>query len=180
MRLRPIALLLLVAALAGALLASGCGAEEEEEEVGREGEPFEVGELVYNIQITRFLNPDSQEDATYLEGAPPLGPGQQYLAVFMTVENEGEEANVVPDPLKVVDTRGTIYEQLNIDNPFALIPGTPVEPDEQLPLSETAAANGPIKGAMALFILDEESIENRPLELEIPGPGEVGHVELDI
>ena len=29
----------------------------------------------YNVQITRFLNPASPEDAAYLEGAPPLEQG---------------------------------------------------------------------------------------------------------
>ena len=40
-----------------------------------EGEPLELGELDYNVQITRFLNPDDAEDAEYLVGQPPRRPG---------------------------------------------------------------------------------------------------------
>ena len=46
---------------------------------------------------------------------------------------------------------------------------------------DTPAAGGPIKGSMILYLIDEEAAENRPLELEIPGPdGEAGRIELDI
>ena len=63
-RIPSIALSLLAAILvAGALGA--CGSEEEETQVA-EGEPLELGGLSYNVQLTRFLNPDDAEDAEYL------------------------------------------------------------------------------------------------------------------
>jgi len=31
-----------------------------------------------------------------------------------------------------------------------------------------------------LFLIDQSSTENRPLELEIPGSGETGRIELDL
>ena len=40
-----------------------------------EGEPLELGDLQYNVQLTRFLNPDDTEDAEYLVGQPPPTPG---------------------------------------------------------------------------------------------------------
>lgn len=178
MRRRLATLLLLAAALLALPALAGCG-EEEHLEV-REGEPLELGELGFNVQITRFLNPDQPDDMNYLDGAPPLSEGEQYLGVFMQVANDGEESNVVPYPLKIIDTRGQIYEQLELENAFSLDPGTPVLPDEVLPEAGSAAADGPIKGSMVLFAIEETATENRPLELEVPGAGGTGVVELDI
>lgn len=179
MRARPASFPLLALSLLALLGLGGCGVSGEETEVN-EGEPLELGDLSFNVQITRFLNPSSTEDSAYLEGAPELAQGQQFLAVFMQVDNEGESPNVVPYPIKIIDTRGNVYVQAKVDNDFALVPGTPVEPDESLPGPETAARNGPIQGSMILFPIPESATENRPLQLEVPGPGEVGKIELDL
>ena len=179
MRPRFLIFPLLVLALIGlAGMASGCGEEETAE--AKEGEPLELGDVAFNIQITRQLNPFSSEDAAYLKGAPELAPGEEYLGVFMQVTNEGEEAAVVPEPFRVIDTRGTIYDQVPLENEWALISGTPIEPDQTVPGPETAAKNGPIEGSLILFAISEAANENRPLVLEIPGPDEVGEIVLDI
>jgi hypothetical protein len=176
---RPTTLVLLLLALAALVsFAAGCGKEEETDVA--EGESLELGDMEFTVQITRFLNPSSPEDSAYLEGAPALEHGMQYLAVFMKVSNEGDEPTVVPQPFKIVDTRGTIYRQIPVDNGFALEPGADIEPGQAVPGAETAAANGPIKGSMILFMLEEDATENRPLQLEVPGPSGVGSVELDL
>jgi hypothetical protein len=176
-RFRALAALLAVSALA--LPIAGCGEEEPETDVP-EGEPLELGEMHYDVQISRFLNPDAPDDAEYLEGAPPLEAGQQYFGVFMEIKNEGDEAGVVPSPFKIVDTRGNVFVQDELDNPFALDPGAPVEPDEVVPTPESPAASGPIEGALVLFSLEETAVEDRPLKLEVPGPDGVGEIELDL
>jgi hypothetical protein len=179
MRRRLLILPLLVLALVGfAALASGCGEEETNE--AKEGEPLELGDVAYNIQITRELNRFATDDAAYLEGAPELEPNFEYLGVFMQVINEGDEAAVVPDPFKIIDTRGTIYEQVPLENEWALEPGAPIEPGETIPGPETVAKNGPVQGSLILFAIDEEANENRPLILEIPGPDGVGEIVLDL
>ncbi|MCB0876554.1 MAG: hypothetical protein R2718_01725 [Solirubrobacterales bacterium] len=179
MRRRLLIIPLLVLALFGfAIAASGCGDEPTAE--AKEGEPLELGDLEYNIQITRELNRFSPEDAAYLEGAPRLRPNQEYLGVFMQVTNAGDEAAVVPDPFRIVDTRGRIYDQVRLDNEWALKPGTPVLPDETVPGPETVAKNGPVEGSLILFAIDQAANENRPLVLEVPGPDEVGEIVLDL
>lgn len=175
----PLRILVTLAALVALLAATGCGEEEPETDVP-EGEPLELGELAFDVQITRFLNPDSPDDSSYLVGAPPLGEGEQYLAVFMEIDNDGTEPNVVPYPFKIIDTRGTVYLQEEVDNPFALIAGTEIPPEDSVPGPETPAANGPIEGSMILFPILEEAIENRPLKLEVPGPTGQGEIELDL
>ncbi|MFI5123593.1 MAG: hypothetical protein ACHQJ5_11930, partial [Vicinamibacteria bacterium] len=76
-RVAAIALLVLASLVFGATL-SACGADEPTAEAA-EGEPIEIAGLSYNVQITRFLNPDDTEDAEYLVGQPPDPPGTAYL-----------------------------------------------------------------------------------------------------
>ncbi len=170
--------LLLLALLTFGVIAAGCGEEAETEVM--EGEPLELGDLHYNVQITRFLNPSSEEDSAYLEGAPPLVGEQQYLGVFMQIDNVGDEEAVVPFPFRIIDTRGEIYTQDRVDNDFALVPDTPIPPDGTVPGLETVARTGPIEGSMILFRIDEAATENRPLKLEVRNGDEVGEVELDL
>lgn len=184
-----------LAAVAVVAVPGGCGPEEELEVV--EGEPLELGDLRYNVQITRFLNPGDQEDQAYLTGQERPPSERAYLGVFLTIENEGSEAVEIADEFRVVDTEGNEYEPIPSESPFALrLPGRSgttgeqgaadvqpitVEPDGEIPEPDTTPAYGPIGGAMLLFQVDERVTENRPLELEIPGEsGETGLVELDI
>ncbi len=179
MRRRLLILPLLALALIGfGLAASGCGEEETAE--AKEGEALVLGDLGYSIQITRELNRFSPEDAAYLEGAPPLRPNQEYLGVFMQVTNQGDQAAVVPNPFRIVDTRGTIYNQVPLRNDWALVGGTPILPGDTTPGPETPARNGPVEGSLILFAIDEGANENRPLVLQIPGPDEVGEIVLDL
>lgn len=172
---------MLLAALAVALLAvAGCGAEEEEGHAV-EGEPLELGELGYNVQITRLLNPSSVDDRDYLEGAEELPPGQEYLAVFMRIRNEGEQTERVPLTFEIHTSREETFGLTPITNPFSMPLGAEIPPEGQIPEIDSPAASGPIKGAMLLFAVDEEATDDRPLELEIPGPdGEPGFIELDL
>lgn len=166
--------------LAAVLVVPACGEEEEELDV-IEGEPVELGELLYNVQITRFLNPSDPEDMAYLRGQPGAPADQEYLAVFMTIDNEGSSAADVPEDFTIRDTRDNIYRPLDSESVYALRLGAPLDPGEEVPAPDTPAASGPINGAMVLFLVDRAVTENRPIELEIPsGSGEQARVELDI
>lgn len=173
-------LVLLVLALLSLGALAACGDEEQELHT-EEGAPLELGELRYNVQITRFLNPDAVEDVGYLKGLVRPPRGQDYLAVFIRIENEGEEAERIPFTFPIVTSRGEEFEALEIENPFALEPGSEIPAGGQLPEIDSPAASGPIKGSMLLYLIDESATENRPLELEIAGPdGEDGSIALDI
>jgi hypothetical protein len=178
---RRLSTITLLAALAASLVAlGGCGAEEEEFH-SVEGEPLELGELLYNVQITRFLNPDSIPDSEYLEGAEPLAEGEQYLAVFVRITNEGEEIEQVPEGFEIETSRDETFEAMEIENAFAMPLGAEIPGEGQIPEVDTPAASGPIKGSMILFAVPEDATEDRPFELLIEGPeGEPGVVELDL
>lgn len=177
-RIRRLAMLAAVACSAAVLAA--CGIDEDDLHV-EEGQSLHLGDLVYSVELTRFLNPAEIEDAAYLEGQKPPPNDSDYLAVFMQVENEGESAEGLPSDLTVHDARGNVYRPLETDSLFALELGTEIPGHTQLPLADSPAASGPIQGAFVLFLVDAGISENRPLELEIPADvGKPGIVELDI
>jgi len=179
-RKRALAVALSLAAL---LVAAGCGEEEHKSEVV-EGEPIELGEVEYNVQITRFLNPSDPEDGEYLEGqqVPPPKPADSYLAVFIDVENKGDEEATLPAAadLHVVDTTGENYPPLTPTNVFMLDLGGKIGAGEELPEPDTAAASGATEGLIILFLVPAGIGANRPLELEIGAGGEEAKIELDI
>ncbi len=181
MRRKLSSILLLCLAFAAIGVIAGCGEESSSLEAV-EGEALEVGPLSYNVQITRALNPSSADDAAYLEGLEPAPPGKQYLAVFMRIINDTDMEQRVPSDFEIHNSREVIYEPLEVDNPFALQVGAAtVAPDGEIPAPNTPAASGPIKGLMLLFLVEQADTDNRPLELEIPGPdGGTGRIELDI
>ena len=99
----------------------------------------------------------------------------------MTIENEGDSSEQLPDEMTVVDTRDNTYEPLESESVYALDLGATLEGGDELPAPDTPAATGPINGAMVLFLVNRSVTENRPIELEIPSStGEEARVELDI
>jgi hypothetical protein len=179
MRRLPAVLFCLLAVIAAPLALGACGEEEPETEVV-EGEPLELGELSYNIQITRFLNPDDNEDAEYLVGQPPQEPGTEYLGVFMVVENHSDELQPSAAEFIVHDTLANQYEPLESESPYALDIGTDVPAEGQLPLPDTTAQSGPNQGSLLIFSVEDSVSENRPLKLEIGSVEGTGEVILDI
>jgi hypothetical protein len=179
MRRRLLPLACLVLALAATVALAACGEEEELEVV--EGEALELGDLSYIVQLTRPLNLDDREDADYLVGQREPGADQQYLGVFLRIENEGDSAAAIPEEFEIRDTRDRSYAPVESESPHALELGGTIEPEGVVPVPDTTAAYGPIRGAMILFLIDRASAEDRPIELEVPGEaGETGLVELDI
>lgn len=179
MRSRLAIVLGLGAACALAIATSGCGPDAVEAE-GLEGEPVAVGELQYNIQMTRFLNPDDDEDAEYLVGQPPAPEGKAYLGVFLVIENPTDELQQSATGYTVIDTLDKQYEPIETESPYALDIGAGVPGDEQLPLPDTTPYAGFNKGSLLVFEVDQDVSENRPLRLEIESGGESGEVTLDI
>jgi len=163
-------------ALAGGLVA--CGEEELTEVV--EGEPIELAGLDYNVQITRFLNPDDAEDAQYLVGQPPPPSGSEYLGVFMVIANHEEEGRPSATNYVVRDTLEQEYELRPSESPYALEIGGDVPAEGELPLPNTAARNGPNQASLLIFEVSDDVSENRPLKLEIQTFAGVGEVILDI
>jgi len=173
-----------IAAAAAILLGvafAGCDTAPENANQVTEGQGMKLGDLLYNVQITRILNPSDKEDEAYLVGQKEPTPDQYYLAVFMRIDNEGSSAAQVAKDFKIIDTVGDTFDPIPSKSLFALRLGATIGPGEQLPEGESTAANGPIEGSMVLFRIDSSAIQDRPLTLEIPSSdGSTGEVELDI
>jgi len=172
----PFALLALVFA---AFALSACGYESDEKEVV-EGEPVTLGELKYNVIFSRFLNPDDNEDSAYLVGQPTPPPGSAYFGVFFEVQNESEEVQTLADELTIHDADHEAFTAIESESLYALPLGGEVESQEQIPVLDSTPETGPIEGSLALFELPASASENRPLTLEIPGPGGPAEVTLDL
>jgi hypothetical protein len=170
-----------VVAIAIGAVFSGCNTDPEHTTQVSEGQGMQLGDLLYNVQITRILNPSDAEDKAYLVGQKPPGPDQYYLGVFMRIQNEGDASTQVPTGFKIVDTVGDKFDPIPSKSLFALQLGQTMHPGDELPELESTAANGPIEGAMVLFRITESAIQDRPLTLEIPSSdGSTGRVELDL
>jgi hypothetical protein len=175
------AVLVAAAAIALGVVVSGCNTSPENANQVIEGQGIKLGDLLYNVQITRILNPDDQEDKAYLVGQKPPSADQYYLGVFMRIDNEGSSSAQVATDFKVIDTVGATFDPIPSKSLFALRLGASIPGGDQLPQPESTAANGPIQGSMVLFRIDSSAIQDRPLTLEIPSSdGSTGEVELDI
>jgi hypothetical protein len=180
---------LIVPLLAALLLLAGCGDKASVvTKADTEGVTVDVGGLKYQVQISRYLNPNDQEDKYYLRGLPQatnLDPGKDavWFAVFMRVKNESGGTLTPTNQFTITDTENNKFEPLQFDpnvNPFLYIP-EPIPHAGVLPEPETPAANGPIQGSMLLFKINAPSLQNRPLVLHISGAGgEEATVDLDL
>jgi hypothetical protein len=174
----------LVLAVAAAAALGACGNADTRVttgtyagESGKNAPYLNVGPLIYEVQLSRQLNPANVEDAAYLQGLTPaqskLAPGEEWFAVFLQVFNH----NTTPFPgatnITISDTQNNVYSPIVPDqtNAFAyrggLVPG-----NGQIPAPETIADNGGTQGALVLYKIAVVSLDNRPLTVHIVAPGE--------
>ena len=150
MRRRPVAILIsLLASLALAGALAACGEEEEPTEVV-EGEPIEVADLEYNIGLTRFLNPDDNEDAEYLVGQPD-GGARDHLPRGLPDDRERDRGPAAVGAQ--LRRQGHARERVRGGRerePVRARDRRPRFPAEgELPLPNTTAATGPEPGLAA-------------------------------
>ncbi|HEX6455711.1 MAG TPA: hypothetical protein VF009_04240 [Solirubrobacterales bacterium] len=169
----------LLALLALGVGVSACGYSSDSKHTN-EGEPLTLGELKYNVTFSRYLNPNDTEDAAYLEGQPEPPKGETYFGVFFEVQNESDEPQQLPSTLTITDAEDNEYEVIPSESIFALPFEGTVEAEEQIPVLDSPAQQGPLEGSVAIFLLPEEASENRPLTLHIEGAEEKGEVTLDL
>jgi hypothetical protein len=173
-------LLVLAATVLSGLVLAACGSSGADSLQVKEGESVELGGLRYNVLFSRFLNIHDQEDRYYLTDQPAPTPDQLYLGVFLQVKNVGDSPATLPTTFTVSDTVHHHFDALPSKSDFAFPVGSKLDPDTEVPDPDSPAGSGPIQGALVLFNVTDSVTENRPLTLEIPGPGGPAEVELDI
>jgi hypothetical protein len=157
-------------------------------ESGANAPYLDVGPLVYEVQLSRQLNPFDTEDAAYLRGLAPaqrqLAPGQEWFGVFMQVYNHTSRGLPTATSLTVTDTQGNTYSPIVPDqtNEFAYRPGL-VPAEGRLPLPDAVASFAPTQGSLLLYKIQTVSLDNRPLEFKVVDPTEPAQrasAELDV
>ena len=192
-RLRKLPLVL--PALLAVLVLGACGDSHTKVttgtyagESGAAAPYLNVGPLIYQVQLSRELNPENAEDVSYLRGLSPaqreLRPGQEWFAVFLQVYNHTSHHLPASTDITISDTQENVYgPTLPLGpNEFAYRGGF-VPAESQIPAPGTIPADAPTQGALLLYKIQIVSLDNRPLELKIVDPfdpTESASAELDV
>jgi hypothetical protein len=157
-------------------------------ESGASAPYLDVGPLIYEVQLSRALNPFDTEDAAYLQGLSgtqrTLAPGEEWFAVFIQVYNHTSQALPSAASPTIADTQGNTYAPvaLNASNAFAYRGGD-VPPKGEIPLPGSVAASGATQAALLLYRIPIGALANRPLQIRIVDPSDAAQTasaELDV
>ena len=182
--------LLTAATLLPVLVLPGCGAVGHREEVVHvaktEGIYVDVGELDYQVQISRQLNPAVPPDRGYFVGMPDyvsdLTEDEVWFGVSVRVQNQTDEPHESADKFEIEETTGETFTPVEMnfeDNPLAYTSRT-IAPGEIYPDADSLAGDSPTQGGMLLFKIPYSSLGNRPLEFRIEADGDEAIVDLDV
>jgi hypothetical protein len=179
-------------ALLGCLLAglgalTGC-TNTREHKAGREGLPEKIGNVEYNVFITRELNLKDLEDSGYYKG-PEAPPGFALYGVFLQACNQNPSGPhwTAASNFQIEDTQGNKFKPLPLppDNIWGYRAQS-LAHETCVPKLGSLASSGPTNGSLLVFKLPLTTLENRPLDLRITAPQnsagqrDSGLVELDI
>ena len=178
--------------LAVALVAlAGCGQDSESVKTTAETEGLylDINGLKYQIEMSRYMNVNDVEDSEYLKGLPEStaqpAADETWFGVWVRVQNVSDDTRRAATTWEIHDTQEKVYRPIPIDtnvNVFAFQKGVDVPPATVLPLSSSAAGQGPIQGSLLLFKVKTDSLQNRPLELHFSNgqQGQTGVYDLDV
>jgi hypothetical protein len=144
-------------------------------EAGKAAPYLNVGPLLYEVQVSRQLNPFNSEDASYLQGVSPderkLAPGEEWFGVFVQVYNITNQPHLAASEFTITDTQNNAYTPLPLGeaNQYAYRPRM-LGGRNQIPKLGTVADDFGPQGALLLYKIQTASLENRPLELKITNP----------
>jgi hypothetical protein len=184
MQLRRLVATTAVAVLAGSSLAA-CGKDEPTNEGKTEGVYVTTGDLAYQVQISRQLNPADFEDQDYLKGLGPearLAPNEEWFAVFLRVFNRSNAPHQSASRFEIRDTTGKTFAPVPIDKNINVTAYRPlvVKPGDQIPVPGSLARENATQGGVMLFKIPVSSYSNRPLELHIASPEGNGEATVDL
>ena len=190
----------IVCLLAVALAVTACGSTTHKaplpgtlsgHEVGSEvnnGEYIQAGPITYQLQISRELNPYSEQDKPYVQGLPAgfpqPRPDEIWYGVFLWAKNQHNHAYHTASKFKIVDTQGNVYSPIALnaaENPFAWHSEL-LKKGQTYPSPNSVASQGESQGALLLFKLNISAYSNRPLTLFILNPRgqRLGSISLDL
>ncbi|HEY5260630.1 MAG TPA: hypothetical protein VIJ33_00790 [Solirubrobacteraceae bacterium] len=157
-------------------------------ESGQNAPYLDVGPLIYEVQLSRELNPYDTEDSAYLNGLTPaqrkLNPGEEWFGVFLQVYNETSTTHPAATDISISDTQENVYTPIvpAATNEFAYRGGL-LAAKGRIPALNTVASNGSTQGSLLLFKIQIVSLDNRPIEIKIvdpTDPAQTASAELDV
>ena len=180
----------LLGAIVAAAAVSGCHKEEAYKSakvtsVGSEGTFLQVGKLVYQVQISRAMNPSLIQDHDWLQDIPkgtkPPTASEEWFGVWLQVSNETAKPHHRATSLWITDTAGNTYRPIKLGTRNLLAYHAGVSPPHSLyPLHNAIAYRSQTQGVLVLFKLNFGIYQNRPANLHIGrGPGGAS-VQLDL
>jgi len=177
----------LLAVLAVAASATGLAACGEEHgpftRAETEAAWVDVGNLRYQVQVSRPLNPGMRADAELLSGLPDayqqLKANHTWFAVFVRVENETGRPQPSSREFTIEDTQGATFEPIPVDNLVAYRPEL-LPAGQRIPNEQTVGNFAQTQGALLLFQVPVPALDNRPLELLIQGPDGRSEATIDL
>jgi hypothetical protein len=186
MPLRRLAAITAVAVAAASSLAA-CGKDGPVSEGKTEGVYVSTGNLKYQVQISRQLNPFDFEDGDYLKGLPATGKlatGEEYFGIFIRVFNMSNAAHPSARQFTIKDTTGKAFQPVPLDLNINVVAYRPliVKPGDQIPVPGSLARENTTQGGLILYKIPVASFANRPLVLHIASPegGQEATVDIDV
>jgi hypothetical protein len=168
---------------------SACGAGEHATYSDNLGPGYvQVGQLYYQVQVSRQLNPWSDEDRFYLEGFTAsqlkLPVADEWFGVSMQVYNWTNSPHTPTGDFFITDTLGDRYTPLSnaAPNAYTYAPD-PIPANDQLPAIDSDAFTGWSQGEFLIFQIPYASLVNRPFILHIVNPADTAkqsRIELDV
>lgn len=180
----------LLGTVASAVVLAACGSNSHQRSADALGTGYvQVGQLKYQVQVSRELNQFSSEDGSYLDGltsaqrALPYKTAEWY-GVFMQVYNWTNQTHTAARQFYITDTLGDRYVPIvnPTPNSFSYIPAA-IPAGGQLPATDSTAFFGPTQGEVLLFQIPYATLSNRPLVLHIVDPANAraqSQIELDV
>ena len=181
-------LLLVPAVIAFVALIPACGGHETVTEGESEAVYVTNGELQYQVQISRQLNPADPGDRALLVGLPvderELGPDDLWFGVWVRVWNGTDEPQKAAEEFEIVDTKGESFKPLEMA-PVNILAyrAAVVKANSQYPVPDSVPENLPTTGGVLVFKLPRQALDFRPLELifhEAGNPENESSVRLDV
>jgi hypothetical protein len=182
-------LLIALALLCASLGLTACGNKEETVTRGEsEAVYVTLGEVQYQVQLSRQLDPYSPGDRDLLKGVAPdqrgLAKDEIWFGVWVGAVNGTEDPQKLADAFRIKDTTGKEFEPIPLEanSPFAYRP-VDIAADAVYPLPGSASGQSPTTGGFLLFRMPRGTLDFRPLELELAStalPGEGSTIRLDV
>jgi hypothetical protein len=184
---RALRIVLGLLASVAALAVAACG-QHEVTVAETEGIYLDLGELKYQVQISREVNPSDPQDREFFRGLPegstPNLPADEiWFAVFLRVENPTDEPQPMADQFEIVDTTETKYTPVLLDpksNPL-VYQARDLPARGRIPEPDSAIDQSFAQGGLLLFKLKTSTNQNRPIVLHITNTQGTyrGEVDLD-